>query len=93
MRYLLSVFLLLSGCSGGVVGSSAQFTRQDMEQIKVGMTVSQTEAVLGNEYTTVMSIGNGKVCYWTMGEDDNVSSIIVTFTEGKVSEVAGTNLK
>jgi len=93
VKNLLCLLLLLAGCSGGGGGSPNQFSRQDAEKIKPGMTIAETETIMGKDYTTALDLGEEKVCQWTRGEGDGISSIVVRFQGGKVKEVASSNLK
>ena len=93
MKNLLCLLLLLAGCSGGSAGSPDQFSREDAEKIKPGLTIAETEAILGKDYTTITAIREMKVCQWTRGAEADVSSIVVTFQNDKVQEVASSNLK
>ena len=92
MRYVL-LLLLLTGCSGAESVSSQPFSQQDLAQIKPGMTIAETEAILGKDYTIILAIGDQKACQWIKGEGDAVSSINVRFQNDKVQEVSSSNLK
>ena len=70
-----------------------RFTTARMNSVTRGMVRADVERILGRPTTTIMSIQNRNVVQWVQGPAGNPSSIVVTFVGGKVTEVAGTNLR
>jgi hypothetical protein len=86
-RWLL--VLILCGC--GV--SDDRFSVAEKDAIKSGMSKDEVEKLLGKPTTTILSMGDQEAVQWTRGSDENVSSIAVNYSGGKVAQVNGSNLK
>ncbi len=70
-----------------------RFSVVDKNAIRVGMKRAEVEAKLGKPTTVILSMGNSDAVAWVRGEGEDLSSIAVTFGDGVVIEVAGSNLK
>ncbi len=70
-----------------------RFTVEEKNSIRVGMKRAEVEAKLGNPTTVILSMGKNDAVAWVRGDGNDLSSIAVTFADGVVIEVAGSNLK
>lgn len=61
--------------------------------ITKGMTEDQVSAIIGQPTVVPIDMGTVKVVQWSEGSGDSLRSIIVTFNNGKATQVAGTNLR
>lgn len=87
---LLAVLLLHVGCSDQ---AASHLNQSSFNKLMGGMTLKEVEAVLGPNTATAASIGDSAVYQWTTGERDDTRSIVVTFTDGKLSKKEGNNLE
>lgn len=88
-RLTLILYLLASGCSS----ADERFSLAEKDSVKIGMTKVEVEEQIGKPTTTIMSLPGVEVAQWTRGDEENVSSIAVSYGDGKVISVAGSNLK
>jgi len=65
----------------------------EKNSIRVGMKRAEVEAKLGKPTTVILSMGKSDAVAWVRGDGKDLSSIAVTFADGVVTEVAGSNLK
>ena len=80
------MLLMVSGCGSKV-------TKENLEKIKVGMTIDEVKDILG-EPTEGGDLKAGALSAGAMTWKDGDKSIVVTFVGGKVSlPAAGTGLE
>ena len=70
-----------------------RFTTARMKSVKRGMPRSEVERILGRPRATVLTMQKEDIVTWVQGRAGDESSIIVTFVDNKVADVAGTNLR
>ncbi len=70
-----------------------RFSTADLDAITVGMSKLEVETKLGTPTATILSIGNREVVQWKRGKKNQVSSISVSYEDGSVTVVDGSNLK
>jgi hypothetical protein len=89
----LRLAVLAAGCLVFVAGCENKVTKDNYDQIEVGMTEAQVEAILGEGEDTVdaeagIPDASFKMKTWTHGN----SSIVIMFQDGKVATKARAGL-
>lgn len=93
MKRLLLICLMIGSAGVAGCGSDVRFSAVERDSITVGMSKADVEAKFGKPTTVIVSIGNQEAVQWVRGEGDSTSSINVSYVDGKVKEVIGTNLR
>ncbi|MCH2212783.1 MAG: hypothetical protein MK110_15875 [Fuerstiella sp.] len=83
------LFCLAIGCGSG---DSSTLTQSTLRSLEDGMTLKEVEGILGTDHTTVGDFGPAATHQWVTGEGDSTRTIVVNFTDGKLSMKVGTNL-
>ena len=89
MKRILAVLLLCvcAGCS-----DAGQLSQSSLDALLPGMSLSEVENAIGPNTALIMDASGTAVYQWTEGAGDSTRSIVCTFTAGKLTTSAGTNL-
>ena len=80
--FILAAVALLTGCAG------TYFTFDNARQVKIGMSASDVEKILGKPYmVTTQSTNDIWVYSFAEGFAGTSKSVSYVFTDGKVTEV------
>ena len=93
------LFCFAIGCGSGDSSTLTQstltqstLTQSALSSLEDGMTLKEVEGILGTDHTAIMDLGPTATHQWVTGEGDSTRTIVVNFTDGKLSMKVGTNL-
>jgi hypothetical protein len=89
MKQMKAVFMILSLAAMVLLGAGcSKLTKQNYDQLKVGMEFQAVKDILGDDAICVSFTPGSKTCTWK----DEPKNIMVKFVDGKVIAMASNGL-